>query len=356
LSTANLNPDVRQTERARREQKITQLTNQLEATAALLNERDPSANITVPTTEQVLAQQTHCQRILTGIRNKCEQQTLIMDETLDDYDLVRLRACSHPRAMRAFAIPHKGASRFGHAEWRVAIQMALGMDVTAPGSQCPGCQTELLDTKGVHLINCKRFKGREIKQRHDSLVQHLKLFFSKAGSRVHLANQEELGWFTGEKRPDIVADILHGPRMGQAILYDVTVTHPFRQDFRTRRNLGKPGAAATAAEEAKRTKYTRHIVRPDLSSFVPLGFDAFGGWGESTTKEIKDHLARVASEEGSSQTVFGDWLTYQLSAAIWLYSATCLYQRTLQIEDPHGSATANWLEAAHVSHLNHLDE
>ena len=51
----------------------------------------------------------------------------------------------------------------------------------------------------------------------------MKFFFSKVVARVHLANQEELGWFTGEKGPDIVADILEAPRMGHTILYDVAV-------------------------------------------------------------------------------------------------------------------------------------
>jgi hypothetical protein len=230
--------------------------------------------------------------------------------------------------------------------------MALGMDVSAQGSQCPGCKEQLPDTKGVHLMNCHKCKRSELTQRHDSLARHLKFFFSTTGARGHLANQEELGWCTGQKRPDIVADILEGPRMGHTILYDVTVTHPFQQAYRHRQVLRQPGAAATEAEAKKRRTYLRHIIRPDQCIFVPLGFDCFGGWGMSTTTEIKDHLAKVANQEGSTQMVFGDWSTYQLSAAIWLYSATCLYQRILQIGRPHATA-ANWLEAAHVANLNH---
>ena len=357
LSPANLTHDARQAAKARREQAIAEVVQQLEVKAAQVNEADPLTNISVPTVEQVLAQKMHCQQTLTKIQNKCDQRRLLTEEGLPDYDVVRLTACSHPKAMRAFAIPHKGATRIAYDEWRMAIHLALSIEVTTHGTRCPGCQTELPDTKGVHLLTCQHFRGRETKHRHDSLVKHLKIFFSKAGANVHLANQEELGWLTGARRPDIVADILQGPRMGHSILYDVTVSHPFKQAFRTRRDLRKPGAAATAAEEVKRRKYEGTLVRPDVSTFVPLGFDIFGGWGESTTKEIEDHLARVAVEEGSTKNVFSDWLTYHLSAAIWVYSAASLHKRLQYVDLPNAFAIdANWQQVEFVAGVNQLEE
>lgn len=322
-----------------------------------MNTLVPSANIVVPTAEQILAQPAHCQRILSGIQHKVEQTLIITEATLTDYDAVRLNACAHPRAMRAFAIPHKGAARFGHDEWRMAIHVALGIDINAQGSKCPACQVDLPDNKGVHLMTCKHFKGREIKQRHDCLVQHLKTFFSRAGEHVHQVNQEELGWFAGARRPDIVADVLQGPRQGHTILYDVTVTHPFKQAFRNRQDLRTPGAAATEAEETKRRTYTPHIIQPGRTTFVPIGFDVFGGWGASTTDEIENHLAKGANREKSAKRAFADWLSYHLSAAIWMYSAASLCQRVRYIEGPNPRAGAvNWLDAAFVSDLNRADE
>lgn len=110
--------------------------------------------------------------------------------------------------MRAFSIPHNGAVHFGHEEWRMAIHLAIGADTYGPGRHRPGYHRMITDTKGVHPITCKYLKGREITKRHDSLVRHLKHFFAKRGARVHNTNQEELGWFTGTLRPDIVADVI----------------------------------------------------------------------------------------------------------------------------------------------------
>lgn len=356
LSTANLTHDAREAGKTRREQAIAEVVANLGVRAAQITEADPLASITVPTVEQILAQQSHCQQVLTRIHYKCEHHHLLTDQELSDYELVRLKACSHPRAMRTFAIPHKGASRIACDEWRMAIHLALGIDVTTQGSICPGCHTELPDTKGVHLLTCKHFRGREVRLRHDSLVRHLKLFFSKAGAHVHLANQEELGWFAGVRRPDIVADVVQGPRMGQSILYDVTVVHPFKQVFRGREDLRKPGAAATAAEEEKRRKYAGTLLRPDVSTFVPLGFDIYGGWGASTTKEIEDHMARVAAEEGSTKNVFTDWLAYHLSAAIWVYSAASLFKRLQYVDRPNAFAIdADWHQVAYVADINQLE-
>src|SRR3546814_16753840 len=70
--------------------------------------------------------------------------------------------------------------------------------------------------KGIHLITCCRMKGSEITQQHDSLV-HLKLFFSKAGARINMTTNQELGWL------EIVASVLDNIRIGRAILHVVDV-------------------------------------------------------------------------------------------------------------------------------------
>lgn len=70
--------------------------------------------------------------------------------------------------------------------------------------------------------------------------------------------------------------------MGHTILYDVTVTHPSKSPSEDARScddqeLRRPGAAPTLAEEHKNRKYANKLIRPDVSTFVPLGFDVCGG-------------------------------------------------------------------------------
>jgi hypothetical protein len=145
--------------------------------------------------------------------------------------------------------------------------------------------------------------------------------------------------------------------MGHTVLYDVTVTHPFKAAVRNREDLRKPGAAASATEAAKQDRYVNNLIRPAVSSFVPLGFDVFGGWGQSTTETIVLHLSKGADDAGSAKRVFSDWLTFQLSAAIWLYSSSGLCQRLRQVEDPDvRMANTTWVDAAFISDLNSSGE
>ena len=95
------------------------------------------------------------------------------------------------------------------------------------------------------------------------------------GAHVHLPNQEELGWFRGEKRPDIVVDIIQGPRMGQAVLYDVTVTHPFqqiyRQKFLTACSLGEKLLCCWHYDVRCRAKFVCMEVSTGAVSYRSLG-------------------------------------------------------------------------------------
>lgn len=76
----------------------------------------------------------------------------------------------------------------------------------------------------------------------------------------------------------------------------------------------------------------------------------------STAAQIDLHLSKVASDEGSTNRVLTDWLSYHLSAAIWLYSASRPCQRLRCVEDPNPTAlTIDWLGAAQVADLNAMD-
>ncbi len=283
---------------------------------------------TVPTCEQVLVEPLHKQRLLSDILHQCLHAGLVAEALDSHFDRARLAAVSHPKALRAFSIPHKGSARFGKAQWCLAVKLALGLDVCVAGQQCPACRTEI-DSKGVHLLTCKSFRGRQMTLRHDCVVQQLKLFLSKSGVHVHTPNAEEIGWFAGERRPDIIVDILQGPRAGHSILFDVTVTHPCRASLHGYSDCFKPGGAATLAERQKVQRYQHRLLHPDTTRFVPLGFDAYGGWGESTTQQVLETLTGLATDQDSttSRQVLADWLSFRLSAAIWLYNAKALSTR-----------------------------
>src|SRR3546814_4778632 len=119
------------------------------------------------------------------------------------------------------------------------------------------------------------------------------------------------------------------------------LTHPFKQAFRNRQDLRTPGAAATEAEETKRRTYTPHIIQPDRTTFVPIGFDVFGGWGASTTDEIENHLAKGANREKSAKRAFADWLrseehTSELQSLMRIsYAVFCLKKKNTHQRTQH---------------------
>ncbi len=319
----------------------------------------------VPTLDQVLVEPTHKQRLLSDIIHQCAYARLVADAAESHFDRARLAAVSHPKALRAFAIPHKGSTRFNKVQWCLAVKLALGLDICITGHKCPACQADI-DSKGVHLLTCKSFRGRQISLRHDCVVRQLKLFLSRAGAHVHVPHAEEIGWFMGERRPDIVVDIIEGPQAGHSILFDVTVTHPCRASLHGYSECFRAGGAATLAERHKVQRYQHRLLHPDITKFIPLGFDAFGGWGDSTSQQITDAVTRLAADSSTPHHVLTDWLCFQLSAAIWLYNAKALSTR---VQSLIGSSTdenltgfgigvnqtlqhASSMEASHVVSVN----
>jgi hypothetical protein len=140
----------------------------------------------------------------------------------------------------------------------------------------------------------------------------------------------------GERRPDIVVDILEGPQAGHSILFDVTVTHPCRASLHGYSECFRAGGAATLAERHKVQRYQHRLLHPEITKFIPLGFDAFGGWGDSTSQQISEAVTRLAADSSTPHQVLTDWLCFQLSAAIWLYNAKALSTR---VQSLMGSST-----------------
>lgn len=75
--------------------------------------------------------------------------------------------------------------------------------------------------------------------------------------------------------------------------------------------MPRPGAAAEAAEEAKRRKYA------SLSNnyiFMPLGVETFGPWGPTMKNFIKKVAPRLVDVTGDKRA--GSFLAQRISLAI----------------------------------------
>ncbi len=81
------------------------------------------------------------------------------------------------------------------------------------------------------------------------------------------------------------------------------------------------------AEQSKRARYAHQLTEPTSSTFVPLGFDVYGGWGQSAENTITQQVHALSADLGCPQHVLTDWIANEISSAIWLHNARTLMFR-----------------------------
>ena len=184
---------------------------------------------------------------------------------------------------------------------RVAVALRVGADVT---SQYRCRCGSLSDRKGYHALTCRFSAGRI--PRHTALNDIVRRALKSAGVPTLLEPQ---GIDRGDgKRPDGIS--LYPFSQGRSLVWDATCVNSFASSHVVAASV-EAGAAAKAAEKAKRLKYN---ALADRFYFAPVAFETSGACGPSTRSLLKDLAARITSVTGDRREM--EWLLQRCSIAV----------------------------------------
>jgi hypothetical protein len=150
----------------------------------------------------------------------------------------------------------------------------------------------------IHALSCQRTRGRELTERHDSVVDSTAAAFRACGVQVHV---EARGHdHETDKRPDIFGVI-----NGVPTYIDVGIVHPSAKSYRK-----EPiGAVADKYAAMKIVKYRPLAMRRN-GVVLPMIAESSGGFGQHALNLLAD-LRRCASENAaiaSPQVIVNNFL------------------------------------------------
>ena len=134
---------------------------------------------------------------------------------------------------------------------------------------------EELDPQGNHAAACRTGGWRV--RKHDTLVKALGKWAEDLGCDVRLEQNIPTANSNSEARLDL---IVHHENLAQPALIDVTIVNSAAAEYISKGAASREGAAASAAEQAKRNKYPGIYVTP----FV---LEEHGHIGDSAVRFIK---------------------------------------------------------------------
>ena len=195
-------------------------------------------------------------------------------------------------------------TRFGHNDYRLALQWWLGLPILHTmdvGSTCVKCGA-CLDAWGDHAVTCR---ANGLTLRHTTIQDWLLSTARAAG----IACTKEAALPDGTRPADA---LFHTWRGGKPLAVDLTVVHPLRPS-EPRPTPENMRGLLNREEQAKVTKYQATCDAVGWS-FAPL---VLHPWGGTTTKgaALLHHLCRLyaeAAHEGmtKSERVERFWQSY----------------------------------------------
>lgn len=220
-----------------------------------------------------------------------------------DRDRARLLAVSqHESGQWLNAIPSKSiGTLLDNRTFRVALGLRLGAAICEP-HRC-SCGSDV-DKYGIHGLSCQKSAGRFF--RHSSLNDIVR----RALNTINVPSVlEPVGLARDDgKRPDGMT--LVPWERGRALVWDATCVDTLAPSHLSG-TITKAGAAAEAAENAKRRKYE---VLSDDYIFAPLGVETLGPWGPSTKSFLKKITPLLIDAAGDKRA--GSFLAQRISLAI----------------------------------------
>jgi hypothetical protein len=236
------------------------------------------------------------QRDLSRLRAEAARQELLTR----CQDPQRLRSCGGVGAGAFLLSPAgEGSTEMLDGVFSHSCAWRLGLHTTSPGSTCQiqchrrgGKCGEALDPKGNHYATCK-FGGHKT-LRHSRLVLSLRGILRESGAAVYGREVPVEAW----RRADGTGarlDIAYTSG-GVTSYVDVTVRHPRAQKYRAQAAV-RDGAAAKAAERAKRLRYPA-VASAGLLPAEPFAVETFGRIGPASLQLL--HCARQRRVEADA--------------------------------------------------------
>ena len=107
---------------------------------------------------------------------------------------------------------------------------------------------------------------------------------------------------------------------------DITVINPLQQTLLDR-SAAIPGHALQVAFDRKMAKHGE-ACRTAGIDFIPLPLDTFGGWGDSTVREVKRMGSSLARHSGAEQSETIRHLIQRVSVALMKVNANLILNRS----------------------------
>ena len=171
-------------------------------------------------------------------------------------------------------------------EFRVATCLRLGLPIVE-SHECK-CEKNI-DALGEHCFACSRNNGKIL--RHTMLNECI----SRTLKSIHLPNKTEPTTIGSHLhvRPDGVTLIPF--KKGKPLAWDVSCPHPICDSHM--KSIDFPGAAATACEAKKISKYKG---LEDNYIFTPIIVDSIGAYGRKTSRFLDEIGRRLNSMTGTT--------------------------------------------------------
>ena len=205
------------------------------------------------------------------------------------------------------------------AEFTVCVKYRLGVQIFPYEGVCVACPA-MSETFGDHAVSCGW--GGERTYRHNTIRDCL---YTTCAQACLGPTREDRALIPGsEARPaDIYLPAWSG---GLDAALDITVINPLQQTL-LNRSAAIPGHALQVAFDRKMAKHGE-ACRTAGIDFIPLPLDTFGGWGDSTVREVKRMGSSLARHSGAEQSESIRHLIQRVSVALMKVNANLILNRS----------------------------
>jgi hypothetical protein len=267
------------------------------------------------------------QSFLSNLVDNCKLDSFLKSESLSLREKARLQGCSTQYAsawMMCAPNPKKG-NFLDNQSFTLLLKYWLGIPIFSTNSKCRLCGSTL-DIFGDHALHCKK-KGN-IVRRHDHVRDVLFNFLNIASIQ---AKKEIVGYLAGEKSR--VGDIVlpfggSGLQTNTECLYDVTIFSSLYIDRINNSSMEKESTAELAVRSKLTKRKADGLGLIDTSKgkrkFIPLGFEALGGFSFNSKKFVDYIAMEWSSKSGVDKSIAKAAIVSKVSMAIQRGNGMCL--------------------------------
>lgn len=267
------------------------------------------------------------QSFLSNLIDNHKLDLMLKSDTISIREKARLQGCSTQFAsawMNCPPNPKKG-NFLDNQSFTLLLKYWFGIPIFSEMSKCSLCGSSL-DVFGDHALHCKK-KGNIIR-RHDHVRDVLFNFLTIASIQ---AKKELVGYIAGEKSR--VGDLVlpfsgSGLQAHTECLYDVSIFSSLYinrlQSSSERKEYTAELAVLTKLRNRKADNSSLIQTSRGKRKFIPLGFEALGGFS-SNSKKFVDFIAfEWSSKSGIDKSTAKNAIISKVSMAIQRGNGMCL--------------------------------